>query len=496
MDSRQLVISSAYFSHNDDIMPPPCVVRELVKYCKERNRDFIIGCDANAHHELDTNPRGESLMEYLLENQMEVHNRGKDYTSRPAHGISDWRVSSEISYSDHKYIEFKVETGGKPLEEEFRNPRRADWGKFRQHLKEAPVLGGDRKLDSTVEIDRAAYDVEDWLTRSFCKSCPISRPRNSKHMDWWNKDLMNLRKQSRKLYNAARKYATEQLWNEYRACLKEYKKETRKARRNDFVRVIEELSSIKDTARLRELLSKQPRFTGNLQRTEGNWTESPEETIDLLLGTHFPECEFDRIPALCGLKDHIGAIEEISRIITRDSIRWALNSFGSYKSPGMDRIYPCMLQESFDLLCDSYIELFSASLRVNAKYDELWKERWTSSEGCEQTKLIWNDKSNTNSEILMTMNREDLRPLIGIITGHNTFAKHMVRIGLMTDDICRWCLDPEATEDSYYFLCQCPAQSFRRNMILGSFFFQDIAEVRDCGLKDILAFIKASGWKT
>ncbi|XP_075150640.1 uncharacterized protein LOC142224740 [Haematobia irritans] len=131
MGARQLVVSSAYFSHDDDIMPPPRIARELVRYCKDKNRDFIIGCDANAHHELwasiDTNSRGESLMEYFLENQLVVHNRGKGHTFETRTRrevldltfsnltskitISDWKVSKEMSYSDHKYIEFKLGTG-------------------------------------------------------------------------------------------------------------------------------------------------------------------------------------------------------------------------------------------------------------------------------------------------------------------------------------------------------------------------------------------------
>ncbi|XP_075150696.1 uncharacterized protein LOC142224794 [Haematobia irritans] len=213
--ARQLVVSSAYFSHDDDIMPPPRIVRELPP----------------PH----TNSRGESLMECFLENQIVVHNRGKGHS-------------------------FETRTRTEVLDLTFSN------------LTNAPTLSMERMITAPDDIERAANDLEHWLSRSFVKSCPISRPRNNKHQAWWNKDLMNIRKKSRKLYNVARKNGTEQAWNEYKECLREYKKETRKAKRNDFIRVIEELSNIKDTARLRKLLSKQLKFSGNLQKPIGTWT--------------------------------------------------------------------------------------------------------------------------------------------------------------------------------------------------------------------------------
>ncbi|XP_075150949.1 uncharacterized protein LOC142225058 [Haematobia irritans] len=104
------------------------------------------------------------------------------------------------------------------------------------------------------------------------------------------------------------------------------------------------------------------------------------------------------------------------------------------------------LKESFKL--DEQCSIFQAeifaivkaaeliSMRpINSKYEDLWKRRWASSIGCEQTKLIWDENNIRNSEVLMSLQREDARSMIGIITGHNTFGKHMVRIGLANDDI-------------------------------------------------------------
>ncbi|XP_075158077.1 uncharacterized protein LOC142231349 [Haematobia irritans] len=235
-------------------------------------------------------------MEYILENQLQVNNRGTDFTFETRTRkevldltfsnftrrttVSNWRVSNEISYSDHKYIEFDVGTGVETNVEEFRNPRRTNWNKH-PHLGCLRTPGYNKKIDSIEEIEGAANMVEKWLTRSFVRSCPTSRPLNNKHKAWWSKELMHLRRKSRRLYNDARRHGTEQLWNECKDCLKIFKKKKRKAKRMDFIRVIEQLSTIKDTARLRKFLTKQPKLSGKLQNSNGKWTESLYETIDL-----------------------------------------------------------------------------------------------------------------------------------------------------------------------------------------------------------------------
>jgi hypothetical protein len=62
----ELIVTSAYLPYDSDEPPPNKEVRDIIEYCH-----IITGCDANAHHTLwgstSSNPRGESLMEYLVE---------------------------------------------------------------------------------------------------------------------------------------------------------------------------------------------------------------------------------------------------------------------------------------------------------------------------------------------------------------------------------------------------------------------------------------------
>jgi len=126
--AKKTVVASAYFA--------------LADHCTRMHSPIIIGCDANAHHVIwgssDVNQRGESLLEFILNNNLEILNvvnvptfvtrvRSEvlDITlsSRSvASHINDWHVSPEESMSDHRIIRFNI---GLNLEysERKRNPR-------------------------------------------------------------------------------------------------------------------------------------------------------------------------------------------------------------------------------------------------------------------------------------------------------------------------------------------------------------------------------------
>ena len=59
--------------------PPSDEVRELANFSK-RKFQLIIGTDANSRHEIwgctDTRERGKYLLEYLIQHDLEINNRG------------------------------------------------------------------------------------------------------------------------------------------------------------------------------------------------------------------------------------------------------------------------------------------------------------------------------------------------------------------------------------------------------------------------------------
>jgi hypothetical protein len=54
----------------DDPDPPSDMMRDIVQHTVEKKKEIILRIDANAHHNpwgnTHINPRGESLMEYMV----------------------------------------------------------------------------------------------------------------------------------------------------------------------------------------------------------------------------------------------------------------------------------------------------------------------------------------------------------------------------------------------------------------------------------------------
>jgi hypothetical protein len=49
-------------------------------------------------------------------------------------------------------------------------------------------------------------------------------------------------------------------------------------------------------------------------------------------------------------------------IVTHQRVRWTIDSFAPHKSPGMDRIFPALLQEGWEVLFPYLIRIFRACL--------------------------------------------------------------------------------------------------------------------------------------
>jgi len=74
-EPRRIVVSSAYFPHEEGGSLPSQSVVKLVDYCRREGFPLVLGCDANAHHEVwdssDTNDRDRRLLEYLATTDLE-----------------------------------------------------------------------------------------------------------------------------------------------------------------------------------------------------------------------------------------------------------------------------------------------------------------------------------------------------------------------------------------------------------------------------------------
>jgi hypothetical protein len=151
---RELTVTSAYLPYDLDKPPPSRELRDVTTYCCGNNLQLIIGCDANTHRIVwgsnGINPRGQNLLEYLVNTNLNTLNKGNKPTFVASNRqeftdltlgtdkIGDlavnWHVSDETSLSDHRYILFQV--GDLEISRiTYRNPKRTNWESYQEDLQ-------------------------------------------------------------------------------------------------------------------------------------------------------------------------------------------------------------------------------------------------------------------------------------------------------------------------------------------------------------------------
>ncbi|MCP3661285.1 MAG: hypothetical protein GY696_02130 [Gammaproteobacteria bacterium] len=91
---------------------------------------------------------------------------------------------------------------------------------------------------------------------------------------------------------------------------------------------------------------------------------------------------------------------------------------------------------------------------------------WLFCTGCRQSKLLRPAPCAKFSRQLLAMNRQRLRPLVGVLTGHCVLNKHLFTMGLLDSPICSLCEGSEET--ALHFLGECEALAGTRISSLGA----------------------------
>ncbi|KAJ8911222.1 hypothetical protein NQ315_014934 [Exocentrus adspersus] len=188
------ILCSAYLPYESPT-PPPRQLMELVEWCKSNNLPLIVGCDANAHHTCwgskDVNQRGQDLLEFLISSGLDILNRGTKPTfvtrnrqeviditisnSWSSHLVTNWRVSSEVSMSDHRHILFNLETGTVPVEREYRNPKLTVWSTYKDILSRN--VGPPVRPHTIPQIESSVKNLTKAVVHAYEQSCPVRKWR-------------------------------------------------------------------------------------------------------------------------------------------------------------------------------------------------------------------------------------------------------------------------------------------------------------------------------
>ena len=90
-----------------------------------------------------------------------------------------------------------------------------------------------------------------------------------------------------------------------------------------------------------------------LKKSDGTRTTEFRESLELLMETHYPgsvTTERKEWPNEVDTQLSDSDWQMANQIVSEDRIRWTIQSFSPFKSPGIDGIYPALLQWGLDEL--------------------------------------------------------------------------------------------------------------------------------------------------
>jgi hypothetical protein len=118
------------------------------------------------------------------------------------------------------------------------------------------------------------------------------------------------------------------------------------------------------------------------------------------------------------------------------------------------------------------------------------KKHWKSVTGLRQAKGLILGPSASRTKDLLKLNRDQLRWIVGLLTGHCHLKGHLFKLGLTDDPICERCLKED--ESATHILCDCEAVAHLRSRHLGQFFMEP-SDYYDAPICRVLHFIPGVG---
>uniref|UniRef100_A0A1I8I4W7 Ribosomal protein L19 n=1 Tax=Macrostomum lignano TaxID=282301 RepID=A0A1I8I4W7_9PLAT len=348
--NRTVIIASIYIPGDGPAVPPN--LTSLVDYCSNRRFELLVAGDINAHHthwgSNTSNSRGEELLAYICTTNTEFCNIGGTPTfdkgrwtealdvTLVSHGLAplvkDWEVwDEEESLSDHRFVRFRLQSScPKPHILWKRNVRNTDWTAFTETLKCQTDQLATVAPTTCQEVDDLADLLSKTVLTAHEASCPLKAYKGKKSAPWWHPALGSLRRKAKCLQRKARKSKDPADLAAYQEAIRDFKRETRKAKSDKWRQYCAELEGTRPTSRVVKALTldKMSKLSV-IKRPDGRLAENPGESLDIMLTSSFP-----RAAPQLGPPDHSpGGQILASTIITRERTARAAKSFSPFKSP-------------------------------------------------------------------------------------------------------------------------------------------------------------------
>ena len=389
---RQTIVLASIYMPGDSLLPPPSdIMKELVIHCETNKLNLIICSDTNCHHiawgSTDCNARGESLLEYILSKNLFFCNEGVKptfetktqrqvldvtfITENLINKIENWRVCDEFNFSDHKTIEFTVNFKAVTVDTSFRNVKKTNWTKYREEVKKKKEellnnIGNDN-------LNEIAIKLEEVIISSYNKSYRLSHGKKFKKPVWWTHDLTISQREVRRLRRRVDRLRTDERFEEFRQARNEHNQAVRKTKGKSWEKMCNEVEKLDPVSRIQRVFKiGKKQEIGSMRMDDGGYTTNPEDTLKVLLDRHFPNKEDNMNDEPRVYQGNLTNFE-INEIVNVEAVRAAFKGFSPYKAPGIDGIYPILIQKALDIIENDIVYIYRMCLK-EGKSPDRWLE--------------------------------------------------------------------------------------------------------------------------
>jgi hypothetical protein len=394
---KDTVFCSLYCDINHDIANNT-QLKELELKCRQQMHMRVIICaDTNSHSDLwgeETNARGVKFEDFLAPSRLVIENIGNAPTFEvPGRNcktaidvtfstmsitddIHSWRISDKESLSDHKLIEFSLSFEiEKPPPR--RNFKKIDWELFKKDMDMLSSQWVEPTQWDAHTLDKEAKNMNSDINKILDKYCPKTPVNVNKkqHPLWWDEELEKLKRAHRKATN---NYFRQGRTPELKATKQQLRNAYRNAMLNkrdiSFKDFCDGIKSVKDLSNLNKAMSNTENSQLGLLLDGDKYTTTPEETLKLLMKTHFPgSTEVDpkkEAPTKTVTK---ADLKELDKIITKYRVQQTIKGFSALKSAGPDDHPPAVLKALGNKALNRLIKIYKATVLV-AYTPLIWRE--------------------------------------------------------------------------------------------------------------------------
>ena len=401
IDNTPSLFVSCYMDRLDPDCPPQAF-KKAVEHARKHNMAFIAGTDANAHNTLWSSTtmdkkgtdRGNSLLEYIAREKLMVENVGDTptfdngrwknvidltITNKKGHELlKQWQVAvkeEDENSSDHHFITYNIKSKTGLSKSKFRDITKTDWPTYQKELAQVMEDTADKfhSLNTPDDIDAAAQQLADNVKGAFDAATEEVYVSNKVRAPPWETPAVREAKAGIKhRLRGNRGTKSDKEWSELRSHQAEYNRLVNHTKKVKFKEFCQGLESKSNPKRISNLIKNNKTVNlGTIRKPNGDLTESPKETLEIMTDTHFaaPDPEPADPPrdqaAECGTANK-GAKKKSKEtdpdlIFSPRRLKRSVAEFDPLSAAGPDAIRPIMLQRGWDAINTAFANIAKAS---------------------------------------------------------------------------------------------------------------------------------------